>query len=887
MSGFNILATKLFIPPVPDELIPRTSLVQRIEEGVNGKLIFVIAPAGFGKSSVLSAWARQARVPVCWLSLDSSDNDPVVLLSYLIASVQTIFPQLGDEILGALNSPDQSPIDPLLTAWINELSEHTSEFALIVDDFHCVTDAGAIELFQKLLAYQAPQMRLILASRSDPPFSASRWRVGSDLLYVGIDDLRFSPAEAAQLLRRHFDQINDEDIEMLTERTEGWVAGLKMAVLSLQTGAYKKPDISSFGAQDRYVTDYLMDEVLHHQPAEVQRFLLRTSLLGSMTARLCNDLMGDEHSQAMIEYLETSGLFIIALDNTRTWYRYHHLFAELLQHRLFNSTSDDIHKLHQQASNWYLKEGMLEEAIEHAFNSEEYPFVLDQLEAGLNQMLVHGMFRKYLAWMQRIPQSWLAQRPLLEIVRIFVFHETGRKDQVEAQLAYVEKLLGPLPEDLGQLDLTSAYCRGVLAAIKSIFYSGSVVLEKTVVYADLAETLLPEDDLFWRPLVLGARAFVYRTMGNFEQAIERFSEVLALNMRAGFIFQAFMIISVLSKLHLQNGNLKLAILTCQKALDLDASQDYNTPFAGGAYLLMAGLLYRAGQLERAEKYVEKGLGHVVRHREVFSTISGYYLLILIQIQLGEETQARALLNEMKVTLQGMNLNSNANKVLRAFEASILIALNQLETIADWCSNPQADQFEGEYYFDLGSTRYTGVYRVPQDPIEYMCNSVRIIQVRCMLAGQDHQAAIRLLTMLLSDLDRQGWVDQRIEVLLLLSIARANTAATSEAEADFCEALDLAVRGGFVQIFCEAGEEILGFLVTARKFSEGDLEKELFILQLIERIEMQAEIKRQLRGKEMDSLTAREIEVLQCLEQGISFARARFIACNKPFTPSLP
>ena len=404
----TILKTKLFIPPLREGIISRPRLIELVNKNIKKKVLLVSAPAGFGKSTLLAEWISQTKFPVAWLSLDATENDPISFLTYLISSVQSIYEDLGDAVLGALRSPSSPPVNNLLNAWVNEISEHASEFVLILDDFHHIQDQGVIDLIGNLTDHQPAQLHLLLASRANLPLSCSRLRARGDLIELGIGNLRFTQEEAITYLRSQLgEKITEVDARTLSERTEGWIAGLQMAVLSMKSSEDVSEYVSIFSAQNRYITDYLLDEVLLRQPEHVRNFLLATSILNKFNAPLCDCVVGADNSQTMLEKLESSGLFLIPLDTTRTWYRYHHLFAELLRKRLENSQIFSIEELHRKASDWFANEEMLEECIEHAFAIEDYALVIQRIENSLNQIMAQGLFRNYLTWVEKIPKTYL------------------------------------------------------------------------------------------------------------------------------------------------------------------------------------------------------------------------------------------------------------------------------------------------------------------------------------------------------------------------------------------------------------------------------------------------------------------------------------------------
>src|SRR6266498_839736 len=335
-----ILATKLYIPPPRPKVVLRTHLIEQLNEGLHHKLNLISAPAGFGKSTLLSEWIDGCERPVAWLSLDEGDNDPTRFLTYLIAALQTIATNIGEGILSVLQSPQPPPIELILTALLNEITTVSDNFILVLDDYH-VVDANPIEnALTFLLEHLPPQMHVVIATREDPQLPLARLRARDQLTELRVTDLRFTPSEASELLNQVMGlHLSAEDIAALETRTEGWISGLQLAAISMQGHKDATSFIQSFTCSHHFLMDYLVEEVLQQQPESIQTFFLRTSILDRMCASLCDALLLDSSAsgQKTLEYIEQANLFIIPLDNERRWYRYHHLFADLLRQRLQQS----------------------------------------------------------------------------------------------------------------------------------------------------------------------------------------------------------------------------------------------------------------------------------------------------------------------------------------------------------------------------------------------------------------------------------------------------------------------------------------------------------------------------------------------------------------------
>ncbi len=378
-----ILATKLYIPPPQPKVVLRPRLIERLNESLHRKLTLICAPAGFGKTTLLSEWLAGCERPAAWLSLDEGDNDPTRFLAYLVAALQTIAANIGEGVLGTLGSPQPPPTESTLTALLNEITTIPDDFVRVLDDYH-VIDAKPVDgALAFLLEHLPPQVHLVIATREDPHLPLARLRARGQLGELRAADLRFTPSEAAEFLEGVMGlDLSAGDIAALETRTEGWIAGLQLAALSMQGHKDATSFIESFTGSHHFVLDYLVEEVLGQQSESIQDFLLRTSILDHLCGPLCDAVVLDPSvsGQETLKYIEHANLFIAPLDNERHWYRYHHLFAELLRQRLHQSaastTVDEergVAELHVRASKWYEDNGMEIEAIRHALAAEEHP----------------------------------------------------------------------------------------------------------------------------------------------------------------------------------------------------------------------------------------------------------------------------------------------------------------------------------------------------------------------------------------------------------------------------------------------------------------------------------------------------------------------------------
>ncbi len=435
MAALPILTTKLHIPP-SQNLILRPRLYLRLDDALRTRLTLISAPAGFGKTSLLSSWLGQvdrATFSVAWLGLDEADNDPTRFWQYLISALQTVQPQIGAATLAAMNAPQTLPVEIMLTPLLNELVTFPGDLLLVLDDYHWMQAAIVHEGLAFLIEHLPPDVHLVIATREEPPIPLHRWRARGQLTEFRIDDLRFTRDEGAAFFQQVAGlKLSIEQITTLETRTEGWIAGLQMAAISMQGQQDPQNFIDSFSGSHRYIFDYLITEIFEQQSEHVQEFLLQTCILDRISADLSAILCTwpSDQSQATLEYLEQANLYLLPLDDERTWYRYHSLFAEALIQRLERAHPERIPALHQKAARWFQDQGYLAEAMTHALNAPDFKLAADLIEENALALLIRGEMITLFGWLGQFPEEWLTQRPWVSVYLAWSLLLSGQHQQL-------------------------------------------------------------------------------------------------------------------------------------------------------------------------------------------------------------------------------------------------------------------------------------------------------------------------------------------------------------------------------------------------------------------------------------------------------------------------
>jgi LuxR family maltose regulon positive regulatory protein len=516
-----LLQTKLYISPTRPELVPRPRLIERLNAGLRAgrRLTLISAPVGFGKTTLVGEWVEKLEIGAAWLSLDKGDNDLVRFLVYFIAALQTLAlsqvegkVNVGKGAMSALQSPQPPPTEAVLTSLINEIAALSGRIVLVLDDYHLIETRSIHDALAFLLEHLPPQLHLVIATREDPHLPLARLRARGQLTELRAADLRFSASEAAEFLNQVMDlDLSTQDVAALEARTEGWIAGLQLAALALQgTIAMRgRKDatgfIKSFTGSHHFVLDYLIEEVLEQQPASVQTFLLQTAVLDQLTGSLCDALTGQGNGQATLEMLQHANLFLVPLDEELRWYRYHHLFSDLLRQRLRQTQPEVILELHQRASEWYEQNGFNDAAIGHALRAEDFQQAAHLVEEQVDAAWQRGEHTKLRRWLAGLPVELVLSRPQLCIFNAWYLFAGGQLDAAEQSLQAAKGALEPgdessaatAPRERDLLTEPGKKLRGRLAAIQAFMGSYRGDLPGIIQHATQALEYLPQQDS-WR-----------------------------------------------------------------------------------------------------------------------------------------------------------------------------------------------------------------------------------------------------------------------------------------------------------------------------------------------------------------------------------------------------
>ncbi|MCP4936084.1 MAG: tetratricopeptide repeat protein, partial [bacterium] len=580
-------------------------------------------PAGYGKTTLVTEWMHQKDEgkrmqdetesnsfhpsQITWLSLDEDDSDPQQFFNYLAAAIrplanaQSSLPQL-------LQSPQPLPAKKLMAAFVNDATLVATPFTLILDDYHAIESSEVDGAMAFLLDHMPPQMTLVITSRTDPGFPISRLRVRGQLTEIRASDLRFSEAEAAQFLQRSMNlTLSPEQIAALETRTEGWIAGLQMAALSMQGRADTTSFIAAFTGSHRFVLDYLLEEVMQSQPEHMRNFLLQTSLFDRLSGSLCDAVTGQRDGRAMLERLERGNMFVVPLDDERQWYRYHHLFADVLQARLIEEQSDHVPTLHRRASTWFEQNGSPPDAIHHAFAAKDFERAAGLIELAWPAMDANFQSSSWLGWANRLPDDLVRARPVLSLDYAWAFLNNGDLEAAKSRLQDAER--GLETSSVAMVIVDEEQFRFLPSSIASAYSYAALALgdiSNTVAYAQQALDLLPENDYLRRGPAASILGLAHWANGELEAAHRALAEAMAGFEKGGNIIFALSGTYGLADLRIAQGQLREAIRTYERSLQLARAQG-SPPIPGTAdlYLGLSKLYHERGDEEAARQNLER------------------------------------------------------------------------------------------------------------------------------------------------------------------------------------------------------------------------------------------------------------------------------------------
>ena len=873
----SLLSTKLHCPSLPPKRVQRPHLTQRLNEGfeTGRQITLVSAPAGFGKTICISEWVHGLDYPVSWLSLDAADDDPGRFFTYLVAALQQVDESIGREIEGILRAGQLPPGEIISTTLINDILQVERRFLLILDDFQVIQDPFILQVLQTLVANQPHPLHLVLSTREEPSLPLARLRANNQLTEIRAGDLRFTGHDADRFLTEVMGlPLSPTDTAALENKTEGWIAGLQLAGLSVRNRANPSNFIATLSGSHRHILSYLVEEVLHRQPQEIQDFLLQTSILDKLSGDLCDVVTQRTDSHSLLEKLFNANLFLIPLDDEQHWYRYHQLFADMLRDLQNRRQKGITAELHQRAGRWYIQAGMVSEAIRHALVAEDYALAVHLIESHAMDMLMQWHVKTVDGWMQAIPPEWLAQSPEGNLA--FAWMYVMRADPVQAA-PYLQRL-GVLFADLSPGEYPALEAKWL--ALQSMLLNSQGKANESLHLAEQALELVPQGNEQVRSMIYLGLANAYQQLGDYQHAVESFQMLIHLGQRVGNSVYELLGISGLGLLALQQGQYKFAFEIISQGVERVERSGSLPPIITAVYGELGVIHYQWHQLEQAHRYFQRAIQ--------VSTLSGYsdaelyygvILSRLFQIQGNLDAAAREI--QKAVDLMQIEAPAAVREEVVAQRVRIYLAQDNLAS-AETILKDQGFAFHDKFSFPDLESIFTRPLFSPENitPSEglLVISALRILLYRAQTKQETTyiEPGIRLAGQLIDDALQHQHIPFAIEALLVrtqlyAALGDGPSGGQQRSREGYAHALQLAEPEGIISIFLEEGPvvaEALQNLLAQNRIGNID---PAYVKEILAAFPEDTVVARTISASDemIEPLSKRELEVLQLIGEGYS------------------
>jgi len=852
---YPLLTTKLYLPQPRPDIVQRTHLIDRLNNGISHKLTLISAPAGFGKTTLLSEWISQRQIPVAWISLDKGDNDSVHFITYLVAAFQRLEASIGKTVLPMLQSPQPPEVGSIIRGLISEIADFPDDFMLVFDDYHSIDTEEIHKIIELLLDYLPAHIHLVIATRVDPPLPLARLRVGNQLTELRAADLCFTVDETTQFFNRIMNlKLSGHDISVLESRTEGWIAGLQLAGLSMQGREDIPSFIKTFAGDDRHVVDYLAEEVLNVQSEQIQNFLLQTSILNRLSAPLCDFVTHNKGSQEILNELESANLFIVPLDNKRYWYRYHHLFAELLQQRLHQTQSDLVAELHNRASKWCRQNGLEDEAVNHALATQDFEQVALLIVEQADTIWERGEHAKFKRWLEKLPADLVFSRPQLSILHAESLLIHWQLDEAEQGLQVAEQALNPSTDGvtgsslIEQAQLSNSdrmKMLGRIAANRSLIASFREDVPGIIQHAKQALKFLPDQELTWRSTVAITLGDGHSIKGDLRAAYQAQLEALEACKVSGNDFLLLIANANLAVTLRQQGRLQQTLEICQQQVQLASESGMSQTVVVGWLLAIWGeVLAELNDLDGATEKARIGVDLTEGCGDVGMLCKSYLCLMRVLYSMGNMADAEEILLKLENIFRQSDISIKIASMIAAWQARIWLAQGKLEAASQWVVK-RGLEVEGE--------------------LQFAHEGETIVLTRILIAQGRLDEAIGLLDRLIKEGEAGDRITSLVEMLLIQAFAFKAQGDANKAMTTLGKALSIAEPGGYIRIFIDEGSPIAELLEEILD-DNTDIPR-AYLKKLLSAFRLNKLIKTD--DGLVERLSERELEVLRFIAAGLS------------------
>ncbi|MEJ2568937.1 MAG: LuxR C-terminal-related transcriptional regulator [Anaerolineales bacterium] len=865
----DLLTTKLKRPALPKKRVQRASLMAHLDNGLESghQVILVSAPAGFGKTVCVSEWVDSLdRWPTAWLSLDAADDDPGRFFTYLIAALQEIDAGIGGEIEGVLRAGQLPPVEIFSTTLIGDILRVENRFLLVLDDFQVIQDAYILHVLEDLISNLPPAFHLVLITREDPSLPLARLRANDKLSEIRAGDLRFSEKEADQFLNQSMElSLSTSDIRKLVDRTEGWIAGLHLAGLSIRDRENPSEFIANLSGSQRFILSYLTEEVLSRQPPEIQRFLVETSVLERLTGDLCDAVTGRKDSRALLEDLFSANLFLIPLDDRRHWYRYHALFADLLHDRLQDFDQESVAGLHQRASRWYARMDMPSEAIEHALAASDYAVAVRLIENHAMDMLMKWHIKTVDGWLQAIPQAWCAQSAEANLAFAWMYIQRGAYSLAAPYLSRLNEL-----QSEGNFGDDDPILQAKWLALQIMLLNAQGKPAESLQLANRALALVLQDDGRVRSMIDLGLAGAYQQLDDYDNALKAFQRIIQYGETVGNSVYELLGISGLALMAIQHGQLHFTFEIVSRGIERMDRSGSLPPISTAVYGELGVVHYQWHQLEKAFEYFQRAIR--VSELSGYSDAKVYYGVVLSRLhQLEGDLEAA---DQQIQSVSGL-MRAEAPTVVReealAQEIRIHLARNRLAN-AEAILAPLGFSFQDG--FSYPEQEPARIVTPPTGALYTSAFRILLYRARTKQEMANLKTGIALADRIVEESMRRRYLLLGLELLLLRSQMHAAAGDIEKSTADTSRALELAEPEDFISIFIDEGTPLMEMLRTLLARGETGNASAAYVERIVaafpeSRGVEAADKPTAAQSVLVDPLSEREMEVLALIGEGLS------------------
>lgn len=835
-AGSPLLHTKLRIPGATPTLLSRPRLTNQLHPRSNGYLTLLSAPAGFGKTTLVTEWVRQQDGAVAWLTLDEQDNDPILFWRYVIAALQMVDNQLGRRTEAALSAINRIPLETAVALLINDIGSASvadNILTLVLDDFHWIHTASIHQSLNYLLQHQPPQLHLLLLTRADPPLSLARLRVEGRLVELRAADLQLTPPEMAAFFTQVMSlSISEADLQLLARQTEGWAAGLQLAALSLRqrSAADAARLVQTFAGVRQHVFAYLMEEVLHHQPEEVRQFLQQTAVLRRFCAPLCAAVTGQAQAAAVLRQLMADNLFITPLDSEGGWYRYHPLFADLLVADMDEAARRECHR---RAANWYAEQGFIQDAMRNALEAQDYALAADLLTQSYKTLLAQALLVSLQKWLAALPEAF--QSPRLRLAAAWCHVYEGNELQLQQIIAGITH----------QLPHIDAPFRGEMLAVQAVYASLYGQPDNAIEWATQALALIDPADALSLAAAFQALGNAYRYQGKLDAAIDAYTQGIQQFEKLGNAFMRHLPVYRIASIQIMQGRLHQAWQSYESIRQQAQAAGYEPLILSGeVFGHLSDLYWEWNDLEQAKAYAQQEIDLAQSGHMLLALVDGYLKLAAAQAAQGERAAAR----------EALDLAATTAAQLQAAAVSAQVTMHQARHELAWGNLSAAAAWAHQYAHQRagGTNSLTPL----------LAQTADLLLARIWLAQGQIGATLELLQEAVRQFEAIGRIRLVVEANVLRALAWAAQNQETAAQKALSSALAAARQEHYIRVFVENGPALVPLLNRARYLFPD------YVSQLLSAMPS-SPASSAPPSAALDSLTMRELEILRLIAQGQS------------------